>query len=192
MSPNLKLKTPMSCCRLVLLALGLLAQIRAADDPADLDLRAWLQPAPLTAQYSEPDNYVWCGTMVKDDAGKCHLFYSRWPRKLGFDAWVTHSEIAHAVSDNPFGPYHPVDVALPPRGKEYWDGLCTHDPTVMRFGSKYYLYYLGNTAEHPLGDSPTMVEMKEKRWLLRCSQRFSFISAMVGESPSGCSAVLPR
>jgi hypothetical protein len=112
-----------------------------------LDLRAWLQPAPKSAQFSDPEYYIWCGSMVRDDAGKCHLFYSRWPRKLGFDAWASHSEIAHAVSDNPLGPYRHKDVAFPPRGKEFWDGLCTHDPTVMRFGSKYYLYYMGNTAD---------------------------------------------
>jgi hypothetical protein len=164
------------------LGLALVGLARGADDPTDLDLRAQLQPAPLTAQFSELDYYVWCGSMVRDDTGKCHLFYSRWPHKLGFEAWVTHSEIAHAVSDNPLGPYHPVDVALPPRGKEFWDGLCTHDPTVMRFGSKYYLYYMGNTAEQPLGDSPNFPEMKERRWVQRNNQR---VGVAVADSPNG-------
>ena len=115
----------------VLAAMVCLPSTDAAGEP-NLDLRAWLQPVPVTARFSVPDYYVWCGSMVRDDKGKCHLFYSRWPKRLGFDAWVSHSEIAHAVSDNPLGPYRPVDVALPPRGKEFWDGLCTHDPTVIR------------------------------------------------------------
>ena len=153
-----------------------------AADLAGLDLRAWIQPSPLTARFEDPDYYVWCGTMVRDDAGKCHLFYSRWKRHLGFYAWVSHSEIAHAVSDNPLGPYRPKDVALPPRGKEFWDGLCTHDPTVMRFGSKYYLYYMGDTADYSMGDAPDPAVMKTQRWVHRNNQR---VGVAVADSPDG-------
>ncbi|MCX7010733.1 MAG: GDSL-type esterase/lipase family protein [Kiritimatiellaeota bacterium] len=100
----------------------------------DYDFTALIQPAPATAKFSDPDYYIWCGTMVRGDDGKCHLFYSRWPHKNGFNAWVTHSEVAHAVGDSPLGPFKHKDVALPERGKEFWDGHCTHNPTVLRFG----------------------------------------------------------
>jgi hypothetical protein len=64
---------------------------------ADYDFNAMLKPVPATAKFSDPDFTIWCGSAVKGDDGKHHLFYSRWPRKLGNHAWVTHSEVAHAV-----------------------------------------------------------------------------------------------
>jgi len=103
---------------------------------ADYDFNSMLQPVPATAKFSDPDFNIWCGSAIKGDDGKFHLFYSRWPRKLGHLAWVTHSEVAHAVSDSPFGPWKYHDVALPARGTNFWDGSCTHNPTVIRIGAK--------------------------------------------------------
>ena len=110
----------------------------------------------------------------RGDDGKYHLFYSRWPSALGHLAWVTHSEVAHAVADHPLGPYRHVDVALPVRGKNFWDGLCTHNPTVVRFGQKYYLYYMGNT-----GDGLALPDLN---WTHRNNQR---IGVAVADSPNG-------
>jgi hypothetical protein len=87
---------------------------------------------------------------------------------------VTHSEIAHAVSDSPAGPFRHVSVVLPPRGKEFWDGLCTHNPTILRAGDRYYLYYMGNT-----GDGEAMPTLN---WVHRNNQR---IGVAVAESPNG-------
>ena len=114
---------------------------------ADLDISAMIQPIPRSATFRDPQYDIWCGSMIKGDDGKYHLFYSRWPRKLGHSAWVTNSEVAHAVADHPLGPYKHSDVTLPPRGKEFWDGSCTHNPTVIRSRGKYYLYYVGNTGD---------------------------------------------
>jgi hypothetical protein len=142
--------------------------------PADPDFAAMIQPVPLTAKFIDPDYYIWCGSLAKADDGKYHLFYSRWPRKLGHYAWVTHSEVAHAVGDSPLGPFTHHDVALPARGKEHWDGLCTHNPTVHRFAGKYHLYYMGNT-----GDG---VAMKTLNWTHRNNQR---IGVAVADRPEG-------
>lgn len=90
--------------------------------------------------FKSESHSIWGGSLVKGDDGLYHLFYSRWPKHLGW-ARVTDSEVAHAVSDSPFGPFQFKDVALPRRGREFWDGWCTHNPTVHRFGDKYYLYY---------------------------------------------------
>lgn len=154
--------------------LALLPADSAAPPPADLDLSAWLQPAPESAKFIDPDYYIWCGTMVRGDDGKYHLFYSRWPRRLGHYAWVTHSEIAHAIGDTPTGPFKHVNVALPARGKQFWDGLCTHNPTILRAGGKYYLYYMGNT-----GDGQ---EMRTLNWNHRNNQR---IGVAVADNPNG-------
>ena len=64
----------------------------------DPDFAAMIRPLPAAAKFSDPECYIWCGTMVRGDDGKCHLYYSRWPRKLGHNAWVTRSEVAHAAA----------------------------------------------------------------------------------------------
>lgn len=138
------------------------------------DIAAMIQPALEAAKLIDPDFYIWCGTMVRGDDGKYHLYYSRWPRKLGHNAWVTHSEIAHATGDTPTGPFRHADVSLPRRGAPFWDGLCTHNPTILRAGDRYYLYYMGNT-----GDD---VATKDLNWNHRNHQR---IGVAVSESPSG-------
>lgn len=114
---------------------------------ATYDFSSMIQPADPTALFSDEDYYVWGGSMVRGKDEKYHLYYSRWPRELGHNAWVTHSEIAHAVADSPFGNMQHQDVSLPQRGVEFWDGMCTHNPNVHRFGDKYYLYYMGNTGD---------------------------------------------
>jgi len=124
--------------------LSVLPGASAGDITEEYNLAAMLQPVPTTAKWGDPNYNIWCGSVIKGEDGKYHLFYSRWPRRLGHIAWVTHSEVAHAVSDTPFGPWTHHDVALPARGTNFWDGSCTHNPTILRIGNKYYLYYMGN------------------------------------------------
>ncbi len=128
-----------------------------------MDLNALLSPAPSHAKFECGNFHVWGGSMVCGHDGRYHLFYSRWPRSAGFHSWVSHSEIAHAVSDEPTGPYKHVDVALPARGARFWDGLCTHNPTVQVFGDKYYLYYMGNTGDREITDTLNMVHRNNQR-----------------------------
>jgi hypothetical protein len=162
---------------LVILAAGLLSFAStgcSATNVVEYDFNAMLQPVPATAKFSDPEYNIWCGSAVKGDDGKYHMFYSRWPRKLGHYAWVTHSEVAHAVSDSPFGPWTHRDVTLPPRGTNYWDGSCTHNPTVLRIGKKFYLYYMGN-----YGDGVVRLPLN---WEHRNHQR---IGVAVADSPDG-------
>ncbi|MEO0732321.1 MAG: glycoside hydrolase family protein [Bacteroidota bacterium] len=121
---------------------------------------------------------IWGGSLVKGDDGQYHMYYSRWPKRLGW-AWVTDSEIAHATADNPFGPFTFRDVVLPRRGAEYWDGMCTHNPTIHRFGDKYYLYYMGNTGDGQVPSSPGNLVINI---LHRNNQR---IGVAVADSPYG-------
>lgn len=103
-----------------------------------------LQPVPQGAKFTDPGYFVWCGSMTKGDNGRYYLFYSRWPLTKGFDGWVTDSEVALAVADNATGPYKPLKVVLPARTGDFWDRDVTHNPTVHKFGGRYYLYYMGN------------------------------------------------
>ena len=145
-----------------------------AQDSVNLDFGSLQSRIPKSAKLIDEDFYVWGGSMVRDKDGKCHLLYSRWPRKLKHGAWVTHSEIAHAVADNPLGPYKHIGIALPERGREFWDGLCTHNPTVHEFEGKYYLYYMGNTGDR--------VATKNLNWTHRNNQR---IGVAVADHPGG-------
>jgi hypothetical protein len=117
----------------------------------DLDLGSRVQPLPETNRFAEDGYFVWCGAPVKGPDGKYHLFYARWPVKVGFaPGWAIHSEIAYAVSDKPSGPYQHVNVALPKRGinpatgKKFWDADVTHNSNAFFHNGKYYLYYMGN------------------------------------------------
>lgn len=128
-----------------------------------MDLSTILYPVPPQAKFQSAEHYTWGGSMVSDTEGRYHLYYSRWPHSAGFEAWVSHSEIAHAVSDEPTGPYQHVDVALRVRGARYWDGLCTHNPTVHVFGGKYYLYYMGNTGDGRNAKALNMIHRNNQR-----------------------------
>ncbi len=139
-----------------------------------IDFASLLQPVPESAKLIDPDYYIWGGTMIAGTDGKYHIFYSRWPRRLGHNAWVTNSEIAHAVGDTPEGPFRHAGVALPARGKHYWDGLCTHNPTALRIGKKIYLYYMGN-----IGDGKAS---RSLNWTHRNHQR---IGVAVADDPNG-------
>lgn len=101
--------------------------------------------APRGGGYHDPDYWVWGSSVIKGEDGKYHMFASRWLKKLGFGKWVTNSEVVHAIADTPVGPYKTVGGVLPVRGKDYWDGMCTHNPRVVKYGNKYLLYYFGNT-----------------------------------------------
>lgn len=141
----------------------------------ELNLGAQVRPIPAGAVFREPGYQIWCSALTQDDQGLYHLFYSRWPRPLEHRAWVTHCEIAHAVSKDLFGTFTPVGIALPERGKPYWDGLCTHNPTILRAkDGKYYLYYMGNTGDR--------VDQKPLNWTHRNNQR---IGVAVAAHPNG-------
>lgn len=141
---------------------------------SELDLFSMIRPVPRSAVLRDERYYIWCGAPIRSDDGRYHLYYSRWPRELGHNAWVTHSEIAHAVSDRPLGPYKHRDVALPARGKQYWDGHCTHNPNIIRAGRQYCLFYMGNTGD----GNPT----RQLNMLHRNHQR---IGVAVSDSPNG-------
>ncbi len=92
-----------------------------------------------------PGYNVWCCSPIYSPDGKVHVFYSRWKNEAGHSGWLTSCEIAHAVADQPEGPYETVDVALAPRGGNWWDARTCHNPTIHRVGDKYVLFYLGTS-----------------------------------------------
>lgn len=116
-------------------------------------LRERMLPAPMDGGFRMEGYWVWCGSVVKGEDGRYHMFASRWPKKYPMHpGWLLASEVVRAVSDVPEGPYRFEEVVLPARGAQYWDGRMTHNPSVMKVGDYYVLYYIGST--HPFEDVP--------------------------------------
>lgn len=89
----------------------------------------------------------WTRVVIPGEDHRYYLFYSRWPREIGFLAWLTHSEIAVATSNSPTGPWEYACTALQGRRGRHWDAITAHNPKIKRFGNQYYLYYIGTSAE---------------------------------------------
>lgn len=139
----------------IFLSLGM---VSAQPDTRPLFFKDRLQS--LTAQniFKTEGYYNWGGSIIKGDDGKYHLFYSRWKKEYKFTGWLTHSEIAHAVSDHPAGPWRYKETVLEGRGHGHWDAITAHNPKIKYFEGKYYLYYISTN----LGDEDfTDVELIE-------------------------------
>ncbi len=96
------------------------------------------------------DHYLWDCSVIYAE-GKYHMFSSRWPKEYGFGwNWLYNSEIIHSVADRPQGPYRFLRVVLPRRGRQYFDGMSTHNTCIRYYDGKYYLYYMGTTYGGPV------------------------------------------
>lgn len=145
-----------------------------------LDIFSMIQPIPPSNMFIDSLYNIWCGSVIKGKNNKYYMFYSRWPRNDGHYAWVNKSEIALAVSDSPGGPYKHLKTVLQPRGSQYWDGVCTHNPYVINANGKYYLFYMGTTGISALQSPITMRD--PNWWEYRNNQR---IGVAVAGDPEG-------
>ncbi|NQU54516.1 MAG: family 43 glycosylhydrolase [Bacteroidetes bacterium] len=93
--------------------------------------------------------YNWCSSIIKGDDEKYHLFYSRWKKEYSFYGWLTHSEVAHAISGNPSGPWEYKETVIQGRRNGKWDAITAHNPKIKYFDGKYYIYYVSTN----LGDN---------------------------------------
>jgi len=125
----------------LLLILLAISSASAQSRPDILYFKDRLQPLDKENIFKTEGYYNWCSSILKTKDGIYHLFYSRWPKKLGFDAWLTHSEVAHATSKTPAGPWEYKETVLSGRGKGHWDAITVHNPKIACFDGKYYLYY---------------------------------------------------
>jgi len=121
--------------------------------------------SPMEPAFSLPDYIVWGGSVIRSDDGLYYMFAARWPKKTAMASWVTAADVVLAVADKPAGPYRLVKVVLPPRGKDYWDGRATFNPTIRRYDGKYVLFYTGTTYdfEPSTTDRPSQ-DQWEKAW----------------------------
>ena len=92
------------------------------------------RPSPH-AGYDEPGTSSWGGTIVADPGGGYyHMFVSRMAGHCGLNAWQQNSEIIHATSVDPVGPYLYNRTLLP---------TFAHGPSVRKTSDGYMLMHLG-------------------------------------------------
>jgi hypothetical protein len=120
-----------------------------------------LRPASKTPAFQMEDYWVWCGSAIRGEDGRYHLFASRWPKSVSFGHWATHSEVVRAVSDSPGGPYRFEEIVVKPRGAVFWDGMISHNPTIHYREGKYLLIYTGSTYS---GQRPAGHEFDGQTW----------------------------
>ncbi len=110
--------------------------------PDDLYLRDRLQPVTRDNIFKTAGYYNWGASIIRGKDGKYHLFYARWKKEYSFTGWLLFSEVAHAISDTPAGPWKYKETVLQGRGPGHWDAYTCHNPKIKYFNGKYYLYYI--------------------------------------------------
>ncbi|MBD8489493.1 glycoside hydrolase family protein [Echinicola sp. CAU 1574] len=125
----------------IVLLLGFIPVI-AQNIHEDFMFRDKIQPVDESNIFRSEDFFNWGGSIIKGDDNQYHLFYSRWPRDTKFTGWLLYSEVAHAVSASPSGPWTYKETVLNGRGKGHWDAITAHNPKIKYFEGKYYLYYI--------------------------------------------------
>lgn len=153
--------------------------------------------ASFTDQQSRPfimceqNWYPWCPSVIRGGDGLYHMFHSRWPKRLTFDAWLPNSEIVHAVADRPEGPFRFVAVALPDRGPGRGEWFTAHNPKIRRFAGRYHLYFCqtrGN-ADDTKREEISRGGMRHSQWWdLRVNQRIFVAVADTLDGPWQVSA----
>ena len=147
-------------------------------------LQELMLPAPMNGGFSMEGYWVWCGSVIRGEDGRYHMFASRWSKEYPMHpGWLVASEIVRAVSDTPEGPYEFQEVVLPARGPQYWDGRSTHNPEITKYGDTYYLYYMGST--HPFPELEHPQEMKHEDPLTIVARANKRIGVAVSKSIFG-------
>jgi hypothetical protein len=108
-------------------------------------------PTPRENGFRQDGYWTWDASAARGDDGRWHLFCARWPKWLPMHpGWMVHAEIIHCVADRVVGPYEFVDVVLPRRSAEFWDGRSTYNSHVLRHGDRWVIFHGGSS--HPLAD----------------------------------------
>lgn len=129
-----------------------------------MNLAEQMKEAPIKGGFRMDGYWVWCGSVIKGEDNRYHMFASRWPKHLPMHpGWMLESEVVRAVSDTPEGPYEFMEVVLGNRGAAYWDGRSCHNPQIRKYEDNYLLYYTGIT--HPFEDveEGEQITLQDKR-----------------------------
>jgi len=153
------------------------SSIHAQENADNLFLRDRLEPVDEHNIFKSEGYFNWGASIIKGQDGTYHMFYSRWKKDYTFLGWLIYSEIAHATSKDPAGPWTYRETVLEGRGTGYWDAITAHNPKIKYFDGKYYLYYCStNMGEVDYSEADLLetarVGYNHKYWkILRPNQR---------------------
>lgn len=124
------------------------------------------QPAPNISAFELPDYWVWDNSIVQSDDGRWHLFTTRWPKNTPYSPyWLYLTEIIRCEADRPEGPYTMVQTCFPERVRDKWDGMACHNPIVVSWESRWYLFYRGQTYDGPVpGPENPEPDLSDRFW----------------------------
>ena len=158
-----------------------------------------LEPLPLAVKenyyarklspqlLADPGYRIWGVSVIQWTDGKYHAYYARWPEKRGFHGWLRYSEIAHAVSDHPEGPFVTTGTVIKNRHNDGWDVVNAHNPSVCVADGKIALYYISNNlSEAAKADGEAMPP--SEKWLNRNGKLFrnsQCIGVTIADQPEG-------
>lgn len=141
--------------RRIAVSLALLVVVELSAKEELMQRTITLAPLPLAVKQNyyertlgsqvlaDPAYRVW-GVSVIEWNGAYHAYYARWKTKRGFHGWLRYSEIAHAVSDRPEGPFVTTGTVIQNRNADGWDVVNAHNPSVCVADGKICLYYISN------------------------------------------------
>jgi len=103
-------------------------------------------PSSFKTGYQEHNTSSWGGSVVKI-GDVYHMYVSRMSGFCGLNCWEGNSEIAHAVSNTPLGPFTFSEIVLP---------QFAHGPTIHQLDDgTLVLFHLGcSTPGNPVPDHP--------------------------------------
>lgn len=147
-------------------------------------------PVPRNGGFRMENSWVWCGSAIEESGMGFHLYASRWRKDYPmFEGYLLFSEIVHAFSEKPEGPYRYVEKILPCMPENNWDGRVAHNPTVVKWKDKYLLYYIGSTYvgnPTPADRCLTDHSMTDAIWRNLC------IGVAIADHPGGPWRVVPH
>lgn len=104
-----------------------------------------LCPAKNSQVFTLDGWFVWGGTVCREE-DHYYIFASAWKKEYKFSGWVKYSTIIQGIGEKPEGPFRFVREMTELKTQE-WSREMVHNPTALKIGDKYYLYYIGTTGE---------------------------------------------
>ena len=114
-----------------------------------------LRSAPRDGGFAMGDWWIWGSSVVRGDDGDYHVFASRWSKDVPFSpGWTSNSHIVRGTSPTPEGPYEFVETVIAPGDEIDWDRM-SHNPSIVRAGDAYLLFYYGCGYDGPRPSAET-------------------------------------
>ncbi len=108
-------------------------------------IESQLLPAETNQFFSLDGWFVWGGTVCRE-GDDYYIFASAWKKEYLFSGWVEHSTIIQGVGKKPEGPFLFVREMTELKTQN-WSREMIHNPTALKIGNRYYLYYIGTTGD---------------------------------------------